>query len=203
MLLLEALCLRRTKDVLPLPGVEEQIRTLEFSQDEQDQYEKTHKTLIRTIRGRVGEVEKSSKFGLFQMKLQLRIFCNHGTFQKPNSWKRRSLLNEKEAVIGSYGTDGEIRCCVCGQEMPVLGSDFTRRIAEGRCGHLLCSECEVNSNTAGSRDSQQQNRCPICIEWNQEPAEDNHAHYFNPKGYSTKMTALIEDVQKDLSSTKR
>ncbi|KAF4456644.1 helicase-like transcription factor [Fusarium albosuccineum] len=210
--LLEALCLRRTREVLHLPSTRQFIRTLEFSPEEKEQYEKTQKILLRSIKHRVGEVEKSSKFGLFQMKLQLRILCNHGTYQKLFSWHRRSLLDEKEALMGAaYGRHGEISCAGCQQPMPVLGSSWAEKMFDDQCSHILCSECIAESSTSTSVTSQR--RCPVCVKWHQNvgssggqnkkaSVEDDHEHYFNTEGHSTKMKALVEDVARDLWKTK-
>ncbi|KAI1012883.1 hypothetical protein LB503_001450 [Fusarium chuoi] len=141
---------------------------------------------------RMGEVKKSSQFGMFQMWLQLRIVCNHGTYQKLFSWHRRSLLEEREAIVGTAGQYGEISCCI--------------------------EESNMHMPEA-------QRRCPVCIRWFKESsvprdeqaladgerpekrrkaavAKDDHESYFNEQGVSTKIRALVEDVQKDLWKTK-
>ncbi|KAL2681200.1 hypothetical protein Neosp_008807 [[Neocosmospora] mangrovei] len=222
-LLLQALCLRRTREVLNLPNTSQNVRRLDFSPEERDQYENTKNILVRTIKNRVGEIESSSKFGLFQMRLQLRILCNHGTYQKAFSWHRRSLQDEKEALIGSFGGHREMTCAGCQQPMPILGSNW----AEGgrfkdHCAHVLCSECIEESTWAGSEVPP--DRCPVCFRWSQPKrqaggadqdvemsdapvkklsVEDDHKHYFNHAGVSTKMRAIIEDVRVDLQTTKR
>ncbi|EEU41409.1 uncharacterized protein NECHADRAFT_122747 [Fusarium vanettenii 77-13-4] len=221
-LLLQALCLRRTREVLNLPSTSQNVRKLDFSPEEREQYTNTKNILVRTIKNRVGEIESSSKFGLFQMRLQLRILCNHGTYQKAFSWHRRSLQDEKEALIGSFGGHREMTCAGCQQPMPILGSNW----ADGggftdHCAHVLCSECIDESTWAGS--GVPAGRCPVCVRWSQpsrhasgtdqdvemtdapvkkSSAEDDHEHYFNNTGISTKMRAIIEDVRVDLGTTK-
>ncbi|KAI0592763.1 SNF2 family N-terminal domain-containing protein [Biscogniauxia sp. FL1348] len=222
-MLLEALCLRRTKEVIKLPGLRQHIRTLEFSPAEREQYEKTKKTLVRIIRQRVGEVEKTSKFGLFQANLQMRILCNHGTFQKPFSWQHRSIKDELEAVVSALGRNGEITCSGCQQPMPILGSSRLSNGFRDQCAHVLCSECIEESSLPGA--AQQIHHCPVCARWRSTNAqvegdmdaaedvamtdtsakksiEDFDDYYFNPEGHSTKMRALIEDVGKNLWTTK-
>ncbi|KAL2881818.1 hypothetical protein SGCOL_002975 [Colletotrichum sp. CLE4] len=240
--LMESLCLRRTKDLLDLPGLEERIVDLQFSLEEQQQYDKTKKILMRTIKQKVGEVEKSSKFGLFQANLQMRIFCNHGTFQKPFSWHRRSYrLDEREAAVSALGQNAEITCDGCHQPMPILGSSRLRNEFEEQCTHVFCSECledsdlssvaSVSAPVSGSRGR----HCPVCDNWMksaktssagpttvplvrvdrtavdagglpdasaQTTSGADDADYFNTVGYSTKMEALIRDVQVDVSTTK-
>ena len=222
-MLLEALCLRRTKDAIQLPGLRQRMRTLVFSPAEREQYENTKKTLARTIRQRAGGVEKSSKFGLFQANLQMRLLCNHGTFQKPFSWHRRSPLDEREVVVSALGQTGEITCSGCQQPMPILGSSWLGDGFRAQCAHVLCSECVEESSMPGAGE-QTQGHCPVCVRWlkharaegrvaagdvampdspAEEATEDDDDHYFNAEGHSTKMRALVEDVNKDLMTTKR
>ncbi|KAF5531015.1 helicase-like transcription factor [Fusarium mexicanum] len=221
-LLLEALCLRRTREVLNLPKTRQFVRHLEFSPQERDQYDKTKAVILRNMQHRMGEVTKSSQFGMFQMWLQLRIVCNHGTYQKLFSWHRRSLLEEREAIVGTAGQYGEISCVGCDQPMPVLGCDLTKRMFDDECSHILCSKCIEESRMSLPET---RNRCPICIRWYKEPsnpgdeqaladserprkrrratvARDDDESYFNEQGISTKIRALVEDVQKDLWITK-
>lgn len=221
-MLFEALCLRRTKDAIQLPGLRQRIRALEFSPAEREQYEKTKKTLARTIRQRAGGVEKSSKFGLFQANLQMRLLCNHGTFQKPFSWHSRSPLDEREVVVSALGQTGEITCSVCQLPMPILGSSWLGNGFRAQCAHVLCAECIEESSMPGAGEQTQ--HCPVCVRWlphawaegrvaaedvampdwpAEEAIEDDYDHYFSAEGHSTKMLALVDDVNKDLMTTKR
>lgn len=214
-MLIEALCLRRTKDVIKLPELRSYLRELEFTPEERKQYENTKKILMRMICHRVGEVDKSSHFGLFQMNLQMRLLCNHGTYQQPFSWRRRSYQDEREAAISALGHNSEISCSGCQSPMPILGSSWLRSDYNKHCNHALCSECiEESGRLAG---------CPVCVltlgpdtmgnnvsnsedvpDW---PAKDNVGnnddYYFHKEGHSTKMKALIKDVERDLNETKR
>ncbi|KAK2034132.1 SNF2 family domain-containing protein [Colletotrichum zoysiae] len=176
-LLLDSLCLRRTKELLELPGLEERVKELEFTPAEREQYDKTKKILMRTIKQKVGEVEKSSKFGLFQANLQMRILCNHGTYQKPFSWSRRSYrlsrLEEREAAVSALGQNAEITCDGCHQPMPILGSSRLRNGAEEQCAHVLCSECldESDMSAPGSRTR----HCPVCENWMRTAAKSRYS----------------------------
>ncbi|KAF0328442.1 DNA repair and recombination protein rad5c [Colletotrichum asianum] len=235
--LLDSLCLRRTKELLRLPGLKEVTKELEFTAEERDQYDNTKKILMRTIKQKVGEVEKSSKFGLFQANLQLRILCNHGTYQKPFSWHRRAYrLDEREAVVSALGQSAEITCDGCHQPMPVLGSSRLRNEFEEQCAHVFCSECLDQSTYSAGTASPQARHCPVCENWMRSaraqralpsgvpvvrvdgpggsgdvemvdaPAQIGSKRddeiYFNATGHSTKMKALIADVQVDLNETK-
>jgi SWI/SNF-related matrix-associated actin-dependent regulator of chromatin subfamily A3 len=214
-MLIEALCLRRTKEVIELPEVQSCTRELPFTLEERKQYENTKKILIRMISHRVGEVDKSSHFGTFQMNLQMRLLCNHGTYQKPFSW-RRHHQDEREAAISALGRDSEIYCLGCQSPMPVLGSSWLRIDHNKRCNHMLCSECIDESSG--------RERCPVCpptlgpelMENNEstngedgpdgpvnDKAKNSDDYYFREVGHSTKMEALIQDVEQGLNETKR
>ncbi|CAF3557385.1 unnamed protein product [Fusarium graminearum] len=219
-MLLEALCLRRTREVLDLPKTRQFVRHLNFTKPERDQYERTRNIIMRNMEHRMGEVEKSSQFGMFQMWLQLRIVCNHGTYQKLFSWHRRNLLEEREAIVGTAGQYGEMLCVGCEQPMPVLGHDWSKKMFEDGCSHVLCTKCIEDSQFSELKISQR--RCPVCVRWYQAPSpagdeedgtsrrkrkrnattKDDHEHYFNAEGHSTKIRALVEDVRKDLWTTK-
>lgn len=215
-MLLGALCLRRTKDILQLPGVREYRRELDFSPEERARYNSAEKRLVRLVRQSVGATEDISKTSLFHVNLGLRLLCNHGTFQKHLSWHKRTYM---ETVASVMGRDGEVRCSSCGQLMPVLGMDTARSEFDERCAHVLCLEClEDDQGEPGT----QGRRCPECVRQGLEPgavragggvdmrpAADagpngkEQEKYFHDAGCSTKMKKVIEDVAVDLWTTKR
>ncbi|PTB66813.1 hypothetical protein BBK36DRAFT_1116970 [Trichoderma citrinoviride] len=207
-MLIGAFCLRRTKDIIELPELEQRLRVLEFSPEERKQYEDTKKILMRMIRHRVGEVEKSAKFGLFQANLQMRLLCNHGTYQQPFSWRRRSYRDEREAILSAaLGQSSEITCAGCQLPMPVLGSSHMSNAFYENCSHVICSDCIEQSNTRS--EGGEAPHCPVCIRWLKHAmdntvgtADYDDAHYFSNEGHSTKMEALIKDVKVDLDKSK-
>ncbi|KAL7942560.1 SNF2 family N-terminal domain-containing protein [Trichoderma barbatum] len=220
-MLIEALCLRRTRDIIQLPQLRQRVRELSFSEAERVQYDNTKKILLRMIRHRVGEVEESSKFGIFQVNLQMRLLCNHGTFQQPFSWHRRSYRDECESIVSALGQSSEITCAGCQLPMPILGSSPLDNGFYEQCAHVLCSECIEQSNTPSNEGNAQ--HCPVCVRWLRhamvesgrmtdgdnspncppnDKAGGDDAYYFNNVGYSTKMNALIKDVRHNMWTTK-
>jgi len=204
-LLLETLCLRRPRSLLDLPKNHDRVRKVKFSPEEKSHYEKTRDGMNRNLRERVGEEFTKSKFGLFQIQLQLRILCNHGTYQPPFSWARRSLLNEREDALCAIGDHRELRCSICRLSMAMLGSDNIYKNYSA-CPHVLCSECMDDKTKMREEES----NCPICkmsgaigsksLSSTIKSADEN---YLLPIGHSSKINALIEDVCKDIDSTKR
>ncbi|KAL5431163.1 hypothetical protein PMIN05_009705 [Paraphaeosphaeria minitans] len=208
--LLDSLCLRRTKDLLHLPEQHCRVRKLEFSAEERMQYEQTKKIMVRTAKNQVSGFDRKSTVGLLQVQLQLRILCNHGTFQQPISWNRRKmhLLDEREATEASLGRDGEVTCSTCQQTLPLIGAGSMFRRFDEHCGHVLCYECMEESMPGvqpGTAIS-----CPFCSPPGKMPSRSANGtypqrgddRYFRAQGTSSKIEALMKDVKVDIWSTK-
>jgi SWI/SNF-related matrix-associated actin-dependent regulator of chromatin subfamily A3 len=222
-LLYDSLVLRRTKDILVLPGHTEELKYLQLTEPERMQYQQTTKILDRSMRTQVGihshyESWKTSRFGLFQAHLQLRILCNHGTFQKPFSWKKRDLRDEREALVGDLGPGSEYNCSACSQPYSILA---TRNNFVEQCQHVLCHDCI--EDLSGLPDADQNiTHCPLCQRFQSRSGlgdapgvehdvlmgddpidkmgQQNHKHadYFRDIGFSTKIHALMTDVKQAL-----
>jgi SWI/SNF-related matrix-associated actin-dependent regulator of chromatin subfamily A3 len=214
--LMDSLCLRRTKDLLHLPDQRDTVRWIQLSSPERLQYEQTKKMMTRAIRNQVGMLEHKGALGMFQMQLQLRIICNHGTFQQPFSWNRRKmhLLDEQEDMESALGSEGEVTCSSCRQTMAAFGSGITFRHYTGVCKHVLCLECieESMPDNRNEPESQMPANCPLCSSlWSTatqpHPPKSQHAvnadTYFRSEGHSSKMAVLVQDVTEDLWKTKR
>jgi SWI/SNF-related matrix-associated actin-dependent regulator of chromatin subfamily A3 len=207
--LLDSVCLRRTKDLLHLPDVENIMRTVVLSAEERNQYEQTQKTMWRAVRHQHGAVEGKSTLGMFQVQLQLRIICNHGTWQQLFSWNRRKLhlLDEREAIEASLGRESERTCSACRETMPLFGAGTSFQQYE-ECRHVLCAECVEVKMSAGQ--NVRPSRCPMCSAlWH--PSAKKHGQkygsqedlYFRPHGHSSKMNMLMADVMHNVHFTKR
>ncbi|ETS83908.1 hypothetical protein PFICI_05784 [Pestalotiopsis fici W106-1] len=216
-LLNDSLCLRRTRELIDLPELKVEVRELDFNEAERKQYEKTKATLLRKLKQKVGEHEQTSKFGLFQVQLQLRILCNHGTFQKHFSWVN-SQRDANEAILSSGAGNAQINCNGCRWPMPVLGSNKVYREFVENCKHVLCLDClEEAASSQGAEGTQR--HCPLCntpqavaaknatrshnnTTRRGEDGELDDLDYFNSNGHSTKMDVLIRNVRTDLDQTK-
>ncbi|SPO04664.1 related to helicase-like transcription factor protein [Cephalotrichum gorgonifer] len=214
--LLSALCLRRTRDILHLPGVLYDVRELEFSPEERTKYDQVRRRLLRLVQHAVGVEEEFARTSLFHVNLVLRICCNHGTFQKNLAWNRQTYM---DTVAGALGPSGEVKCSGCPQPMPILGSGSGTSGFGDSCVHIFCSDCvnEINAERSGV----QPQWCPLCATGpaGETPgryrpagikrglgigatAEDNHDSYFHSNGCSTKMRKIIEDVKVDIWRSK-
>ncbi|KEF62318.1 uncharacterized protein A1O9_00290 [Exophiala aquamarina CBS 119918] len=193
--LFDAMCIRRTKEHLNLAESTENIHHVFLSQGERNQYHKTKHDMMRALQNLAGDSESRNKFSMFHAQLQLRLLCNHGTFQHQFHWARsrnsRDSRNAREFVLTAAGSDGEVLCAGCAEMVPGILSNRALDLSD-TCAHVLCQECR-----AGSGDG-----CPVCeasfaplrrptITHSQASTEQG---YFLPGGYSSKMVALVQDL---------
>lgn len=214
-LLIDSLCIRRTRDMLDLPEGRKRVRYIDFSKEERVQYEQTKQKMIRTITQRAGEYDGNSKFGMFQAQLQLRILCNHGTFQHHFSWarSRRDFLDENEDALCSLGRNGETNCSSCGQCMPIISQTKAPQRNGYGCAHSICSECLDQDISGSKQDPSTLTKCPLCTFGDRLAASEaehiasdeanQRDDYFRSYGHSSKMVALVADIQEGLWSNKR
>lgn len=162
----------------------------------------------RALRQRVNEEHRTGVFGMFQIQLQLRILCNHGTYQHSFSWKR-NLADEREDALCSIGNSGEVKCSVCRQCMPIMTKSLFQTYPA--CVHVLCFECLDDNEQIREAQGQETTGCPLCAK---SGVPNNRCgpgasissrgeNYLRGTGISSKISALIEDIQVDLSKTKR
>lgn len=215
-LLLDCFCLRRPQELLHLPDIFERYHYVDLSDSERRQYDETMVRMTRLIKERVGRKSgRHNTFGIFQAQLQLRLVCNHGTFQKVfDGDARHDRTAEKEDILYSLGSNAESSCSRCGIPVPVF--ELVDGSLEGwQCGHKLCQEC-----ISASRDSPGPNtdvfltRCPICAvrvgragdpqhrQYSRDSAPSAESH-LNETGTSSKINAFLEDLKQVPPDSKR
>ena len=217
-LLLEALCLRRTIDSVNIPRQKESECYVDFTAEERDQYEKTKEIMYRSLTQQANERRnRKSVSGMFQIFLQLRILCNHGTYQQHFLWAKRDLLDAEEDAVCSLTRDSFNRCSGCREPLPILFRDKSPKYLE-QCKHVLCRSCIADSYEQS--DPNELQHCPLCMPVGGPPIplhprnqsrgtnelsrfENRMIDYFHPKGKSSKIERLVLDVQHDLMNTKR
>ncbi|KLO90158.1 related to promoter binding protein RUSH-1alpha [Fusarium fujikuroi] len=213
-ILLDSICLRRTQELLHLPQVSEKHHYIELQESERRQYDQTLVNMASLIKAKASlGPEKRNGFGIFQAQLQLRLLCNHGTFQKPfKDNDHRDKKAEREDFLYSLGSNAQITCSLCGIPIPAFDLLGGSESYNHPCGHKLCQECILQNNEAGAflENSFLTRPCPLCKGTIQEshcsgsqsyPGELDGDH-FNTEGYSSKMNALIQDLEKSPHGTK-
>ena len=213
--LIDSICLRRSRCLLHLPSQNEHLRELVLSDAERAQYLQTKQHMSRRLQQGVSFDKKDKTFGQFHVQLQLRILCNHGTFQNPYSWMYRDLRDERETICqmrSGHATKG-VRCSFCKQPMPYLSTNQIYRTFTEDCAHVLCDQClEMQLEDGVERSTKGSSHCPICRPlWASMPSPESQSSashgindkYFVPTGQSVKMQALMEDVLNGLHDSKR
>ena len=208
--LLQSCSLRRTKELLHLPDIKDITRLVELSDGEWKQYNTSKDSMNRKLRTTVDETSVLSRFGMFQIQLQLRILCNHGTWQHLFHWARGNRLDEQEDALASIDYSGEVKCSACRQLVPLMDTNSVYNRFQSNCAHNLCSDClNAYDPISGDKSIQQ---CPQClasgiitespgsIPSSQETTAEN---YFQQSGQSSKMDALISDLGVDIETTTR
>ncbi|KAH7308041.1 SNF2 family N-terminal domain-containing protein [Stachybotrys elegans] len=188
--LMNSLTLRRTRETLHLPGLNEDIRYITLSEPERDLYRYVHKAMTRKIEQSISNGQMSD-FNTFHRNLQLRIICNHGTFQKPLAWKKLNARDRAEAFVSPLDPNSEVKCSTCNGVIPI----GYKNASVFKCQHRICKRClEYPSST-----SHEVRHCPLCTKVEEEDGDEN---YFEATGYSEKIARLMDDLKHDLQTTK-
>jgi hypothetical protein len=221
-ILLDSVCLRRTKQLLNLPEVKSEIRLLSFSANEEHQYVQTREKLIKMVRqGSIRAKERKGNLGVFQIQLQLRRLCNHGTFQK------LSLDAEEfdpDQTISQLKAQKEAKCENCKVKINKIGGGSPKQTRTGTftvCGHLICMKCvgKMKEKLQKLHGQDECFKCSLCKEsitgdyflFGDAIAKTSKVgsgnlspwQYFDENGCSTKISAIIADIEKNETEGKR
>ena len=213
-LLLDSICLRRTKQRVHLPPLEEHCHFVELSSQERAHYDETLNAMARAVSLVSRQEYSKTPLGKFQIQLHLRILCNHGTFQRAFVWNQADARTQREDLVTSLGKDGEVICSCCQERMPLLATNCASR-QSGLCRHILCNECITQlTEDPSTSPSASAPKCPYCEsigkvgrsgfgERRPELPKGSEMPHFDVAGYSSKMQALMDDIKERLSETKR
>lgn len=146
--LMDCICLRRTRELLGMPEPVESTNWITLSPSEREQYDRTVQETAEIIRQKTWErTGKGNHFGLFQAQLQLRLICNHGTYQVPLKLSRRDRRTEREAMLQAIGLGADTICSGCGAPFSAFEA-----LSSTLCKHKFCAECMEDNNAP----------CPLC-----------------------------------------
>ena len=217
--LLDSVCLRRTKQLLNLPKVISETRLLNFSPREKRQYIDTRDKLVRMINQNRLQQQNKGCLGVFQLQLQLRRLCNHGTFQKSSLGVEDF---DPEQAIAHLRKQKQAKCEVCGTHVTgIHGIEEQRSGSFTTCGHLLCSKCIPTMKGALQKIDGRDGclKCSLCPETNfgeylvteeasPKPSKYGNKNlsawqYFDKAGCSTKISAVVADIEQHKAEGKR
>ncbi|KAK5712281.1 hypothetical protein LTR15_011859 [Elasticomyces elasticus] len=143
---LTPICLRRTKAILQLPEPRVVQHVVEFSVQERRQYDALMRRSRRLLdENTSGNLARKVRHTLLQAILQLRIFCNRGTYTPEADNTGETRLDADEALTLLQESD-DTQCAVCHLEVPMVNQpqSAVSGVISG-CGHLLCVSCHESA----------------------------------------------------------
>ena len=218
-LLLRSMCLRRTRVLLDLPNTADRVVPLSLSKEERSIYSQTIEDTKRKIDDCVSSRSISKAYsGIFQAILRLRLICNNGTQQLSNS----RLKLQDDCTEDGYLEDGKLACQFCSCEISV--SDGLNGSSPGASPrndlHMLCPAC-LSSNdidrTGYQREPMEQRATSSPYVPHTDFTENSshtqgsvHQEFSTTprpnlltNGHSTKLSALISDLEENMLGNKR
>ena len=195
-LLLESICLRRTRGLLGLREPEETVCNVESSVEERELYTRVGERARGLVDEAISQSNTSSPYAVvLQTIMRLRRICNHGTMDQDFV---RDLSRERTADADDYQLADEISqesatCAKCFCEVAAAAG-----ITYGaHCRHFLCTDCYVEYSETGP--SQTATRCSICHSTRRPDLSTRLDEDGRPpldlKGHSTKLARLVENIR--------
>jgi len=219
--LLDSVCLRRTKELLGLPEAIIDTKFLDLSTTEYRHYTHVRDKLVKLIKQNTSLPKNHKKryLGVFQLQLQLRRLCNHGTFQK--LYLGHSEFDPQQA-IAHLKKQKASNCEFCGMKVTgIQGIEEERSGNFTSCGHLLCYKCKPKVELALQKMVGQEGsfKCSLCSEIITGNYFLGHGdskrvqgvnrrqlsawQYFDKLGCSTKVSAIVNDIENYKTDGKR
>lgn len=199
-LMLTSICLRRSRDIISLPGITEEICEPAFTKQERALYDGRVALLKKSITKETNRGPNDKEFAskpVLEAVLRLRIFCNVGLIGKLEVDQLFSLLQQE--------SDTNCRWCdVAVGSMDGDGMPEKPRITH--CYHIVCGEC-----IPAVQKSRNPSECPICSEKHEgeifldfaegEGDEDMKSQAKQP--WPSKLVAVAQNLAEHVEAEKR
>lgn len=151
---------------------------------------------------------KSNYLSILELEMCLRRLCNHGTFEPPD-FNQTHQVHEWQSSRASGATS----CDSC--QTDLSGNLLVNNLVNGHyttCGHLICSVCLMRFEETLAIAKEETDRvCPLCgkqlggdgliLDGPQSGKSTNIP--FQLGGYSSKINALLENIEKSNGNDKR
>jgi SWI/SNF-related matrix-associated actin-dependent regulator of chromatin subfamily A3 len=184
-LILQSLCLRRTKELISLPEPKEIIYDVHLSLEEKSLYDMVKERANDQIENAISSARgPGTGKAVMQMVMCLRRICNHGTMD-------RDIQDSVGDETSESGGVTEAKYCP-GCECEIM--DAGRLTLDNK--RLLCTDCYYEWESKASKRGKQKRSSPSYT----TPAELNSR--LNLLGHSTKVSLLVQDVDKHKDSDK-
>ncbi len=209
--LLDSICLRRLNKLLDLPDVDQIWQNIQFSDAEREQYDAAETQMSNEVMLQENlQRSSSSYFSILELEMRPRRLCNHGTFELPLS----KMANVQEPFKEASSTT----CDSC--QTNLSSNILVNNLCNGHhtsCGHLICSGCLIRFEEALAIAKDSDSRiCPLCgkqlggdyllLDGPEVIPGTNSKEstaYFQPGGISTKINALLANIEESKATDKR
>ncbi|KAK7397581.1 hypothetical protein QQX98_013056, partial [Neonectria punicea] len=197
-LLLNSICLQRTRDLLQLHSIWH-VNRLEFSEQERNKYLTMEAACKQAIAMAVNSGKsKASHHNVLEKLLRLREYCNGITNTSPNG---------VDDLLSIMEQSGELLCAYCTAEISSVDSSLAENLVQlTECGRLICSDicCSLQYSsqirTSGPA-------CPFCSVPHKKDnilgiTEDHTPYGDSYRSFPSKLQYLLEDVKLHLDEEK-
>ena len=156
---------------------------------------------------------------MFQLQLQLRRLCNHGTFQKALCTSpAEDIQFDPEQAFELLQEKKMTKCTYCNVLVGgIKGIEDKRSGSFSVCGHLFCSGCVPKYEAAFRSVPDTGRQCPLCMRKVSENCIIHYGHHMegvrtilsstlfplDGNSISSKVTALINDLKANANEGKR
>lgn len=200
-LLLDSICLRRTKDVAGMSEPVVQTRILSLDPAERRDYV----GLLDQLRTHVdmdvsGHTTSGESTRMLQGILKLRLFCNNGLMGRDAS----KMPFDADEVLSCLQQTGQASCVLCSRTIYSISNipDTDGGCPLEPCSHLACRDCAVGAG--------RKKQCPRCAEGDtgssiqgivqsmkelEVQGTSSASHSSQAPQYPSKLCAFVEDIQ--------
>lgn len=154
-LLMDDICLRRSKEIIKLPERHDIEREIELTPDERSEYAKIKDEAMKLIASALGTAKAGKSFcNILQVILKLRLFCSMGT-----SAQAQAAVGED--VLSAFQEAGQASCIKCEADVESFEGDTGGYLTV--CSHVFCCDCFPEFEASlPPRQAKKQVLCPIC-----------------------------------------
>ncbi|KAF2466886.1 uncharacterized protein BDR25DRAFT_305757 [Lindgomyces ingoldianus] len=206
-LLLQTICLRRTRELLDLPEPIRQIRRIPLTDLERTEYN----NLLLQGRAQIDMAVSGRRKGrvnstVLESLLKLRLFCNNGNENVALHTGLTGLPEDPDEALSYLQQLDQNVCAYCTGTIYSLNdaTDTDGGTFAGKCPHLVCHNCSPQHRA-------QKQGCPTCVLETNNHSENilsesmpNNEWVLNsyhsnsyPRPYPSKLLALIQDLRRD------
>jgi len=192
--LLNSLCLRRTKAVLPIAEVATYTYKLDFTSDERTEYVRIERVCKEALDLAVsGHKGKEAHLNVLEILLRLRLFCNNGSIFGRIDTQGNVCLKDPEEALSLLQQTGRAICHYCSCDIiSVAGSENDAAVLTV-CHGAICNDCTPRWENAMSNRTQ----CPICRATHRRELSvlGRSADIPSIAKYPSKIQTLCEDIE--------